>query len=112
MLLVSANRVNAGRQVVFKPGDILDLTGKNPWIADDTNPSMEQPHATADNIVEVVNNDQSFANLSKAKVSYSSSNPKVAAVSSTGTLTAVAQGAATISVTVNGVTGTTPIVVQ
>ncbi|MGE5286332.1 MAG: glycoside hydrolase family 3 C-terminal domain-containing protein [Micromonosporaceae bacterium] len=99
-------------RVVFKPGDTLDLTGKNPWIADDTNPSMEQPHATADNIVEAVNNDQSFVNLSHADVSYASSNPNVATVGPTGKVTAVAHGAAAISVTVNGVTGTTPIVVQ
>jgi beta-glucosidase len=99
-------------QVIFKPGDTLDLTGKNPWIAPDTNSSLEQPHATADNIVEAVNNDQSFVDLSHATVSYASSNPDVATVSSSGTLTAVGHGAATISVTVNGVTGTTPIVVR
>ena len=99
-------------QVVFKPGDTLDLTGKNPWVADDTNPSMEQPHATADHIVEAVNNDQSFVDLSKASVTYSSSNPSVATVSPDGKLTAIAHGAATISVTVNGVTGSAPIAVQ
>jgi beta-glucosidase len=99
-------------QVIFKPGDTLDLTGKNPWIAPDTNSSLEQPHAPADNIVEAVNNDESFVNLSHASVSYASSNPNVATVSSTGMLTAVGHGVATISVTVNGVTGTTPVVVQ
>jgi beta-glucosidase-like glycosyl hydrolase len=99
-------------QVVFTPGGTLDLTGKNPWIAPDTNPSLEQPHATADNIVEAVSNDQSFVNLSGATVSYASSNPNVATVSSTGKVTAIAHGVATIRVTVNGVTGTTPIVVQ
>ncbi len=99
-------------QVIFKPGDTLDLTGKNPWIAPDTNPSLEQPHAAADNIVEAVNNDESFVDLSHARVSYSSSNPHVATVSRSGMLTAVGHGVATISVTVNGVTGTTPIVVQ
>jgi beta-glucosidase len=98
--------------VVFQPGDTLDLTGKNPWIANDTNPSLEQPHAPADHIVEAVNNDQSFVDLSKADVTYSSSNPSVATVSSAGKVTAVGHGAATISVTVNGVTGSTPIVVQ
>ena len=99
-------------QVVFKPGDTFSLTGKNPWIANDTNSSLEQAHATADNIVEAVNNDQSFADLSRAHVRYRSSNPSVATVSSSGQVTAVAHGAATISVTVNGVTGSTPIVVQ
>jgi beta-glucosidase len=99
-------------QTTFKPGDKLDLTGKNPWIADDTNAALEQPHATADNIVEAVNNDQSFVNLKTAKVSYASSNPSVATVSSTGTVTTIAHGATQISVTVNGVTGTTPVVVK
>jgi len=94
-------------QVIFKPGDTLDLSGKNPWLAPDTNSSLEQPHAPADSIVEAVNNDESFVDLSHASVSYSSSNPNVAAVSSTGKLTAVGHGVATISVTVNGVTGTT-----
>jgi beta-glucosidase len=99
-------------QVIFKPGDTLDLTGKNPWIAPDTNPSLEQPHAAADNIVEAVNNNESFVDLSKASVSYASSDPAVATVSSSGMVTAVGHGVTTISVTVNGVTGTTPVVVQ
>ncbi|MDX6390800.1 MAG: beta-glucosidase [Streptosporangiaceae bacterium] len=99
-------------QVVFKPGDTMNLTGKNPWIANDTNSSLEQPHATADNVVEAVNNDQSFADLSHATVRYHSSNPNVASVSPGGKVTLVAHGAATISVTVNGVTGSTPVVVQ
>jgi beta-glucosidase len=97
--------------VDFQPGDTLDLTGKNPWIANDTNPSMEQPHATADNIVEAVNNDQSFVDLSHANVTYSSSNPAVASVSPAGQVTMNGHGAATIDVTVNGVTGSTPVVV-
>ncbi len=99
-------------QVVFKPGDTMDLTGKNPWIANDTNSSLEQPHATADNIVEAVNYDQSFTDLSHATVSYHSSNPNVATVSPAGKVTMVAHGVATISVTVNGVTGSTPVAVQ
>ena len=99
-------------QVVFKPGDTLDLTGTNPWIAPDTDASLEQPHASADNIVEAVNDDQSFADLSKAKVTYTSSDPSVATVSDAGTVTMRAPGVATIGVTVNGVTGTTPIAVQ
>jgi beta-glucosidase len=99
-------------QVIFQPGDTLDLTGKNPWIAPDTNSSLEQPHAAADNIVEAVNNDQSFADLSHAPVRYASSNSRVATVSAAGRVTAVGHGTAMISVTVNGVTGTTPVVVR
>jgi beta-glucosidase len=99
-------------QVVFKPGDTLSLTGKNPWIAADTNSSLEQPHAAADNVVEAVSNDQSFADLSHAHVAYTSSNPGVATVSSAGQVTMIAPGAASISATVNGVTGSTPITVR
>ncbi len=100
--------------VAYKPGDTLDLTGKDPWIADDTNPSLEQRNlgVTADNIVEAVNNDGSFVDLNAAQVSYASSNEKVATVSSSGVLTAAAPGVATISVTVDGVTGSAVIVVK
>ena len=99
-------------QVIFAPGDTLDLTGRNKWIASDTQAGTEQHHALASNIVEAVNNDQSFVNLANAHVSYSSSDSNVASVSSAGLLTAVSPGVATISVTVNGVTGSTPVVVQ
>ena len=99
-------------QVVFKPGDTLNLAGQNPWIANDTNSSLEQPHAAADNVVEAVDNDESFADLSRARVQYTSSNPGVATVSRTGTVTAVAAGVTTIKVSVNGVTGTAPLVIK
>ncbi|HEX6521575.1 MAG TPA: glycoside hydrolase family 3 C-terminal domain-containing protein [Streptosporangiaceae bacterium] len=99
-------------QVVFKPGDTLSLTGKNPWIAPDTNSSLEQPHASADNIIEAVNNDQSFVNLSTAHVKYASSDPSVATVDSSGLVRAVKDGVTTITVTVNGVSGSVPILVQ
>jgi beta-glucosidase len=99
-------------QVVFSPGQTLDLTGKNPWLAADTNSSLEQPHAEADNVVEAVNNDQSFANVATATVTYASSDASVATVSPEGEVTMIAPGAATISVTVDGVTGSTPIVVR
>jgi hypothetical protein len=97
-------------QVVFTPGQHLDLTGKNPWIKDDTGQASD--HVPADDIVEAVNNDQSFVDLSHAHVTYHTSNPNVATVSNTGKVTTVAAGAATISVTVNGVTGSTPIAVK
>jgi beta-glucosidase len=99
-------------QVVFKPGDTLSLTGKNPWITADTNSTLEQPHADATGIIEAVNNDQSFVDLIRARVTYSTSNPRVATVSATGVVTMRAPGAATIEVTVNGVAGSVPIVVK
>jgi beta-glucosidase-like glycosyl hydrolase len=99
-------------QVMFTPGQTLNLTGTNPWIAPDTNASLEQRHAPAASIVEAVRTDQSFVNLSQAKVSYSSSNPSVASVNSRGVMTAVGAGVATISVAVDGVTGSAVVVVQ
>ncbi|HEY0807566.1 MAG TPA: glycoside hydrolase family 3 C-terminal domain-containing protein, partial [Pseudonocardiaceae bacterium] len=101
--------------VIYQAGQSIDLTGKNQWLKDDTNVS-EQPDRnfaiTADNIVQAANNDQSFVNLAGANVTYASSNPTVATVSSTGLVRAVSDGAATITVTVNGVAGTMPILVQ
>ena len=67
---------------------------------------------SADNIVEAVNNDQSFVDLSTAHVKYASSNPSVASVDSTGLVRAIKNGVATITVTVNGVSGSTAVVVQ
>jgi beta-glucosidase len=99
-------------QVIFRPGQTLYLTGRNTWIKPDTNPTLEQRHAPADNIVEAVNNDQSFVNLAHAKVSYSTTNPRVATVSPSGKLRAVSVGVTTLNVTVDGVTGSTPIVVK
>lgn len=103
--------VQPGR-VIFRRGQTLDLTGRNRWIASDTNPAMEQHHATADHIVEAVSNDQSFVNLSHATVTYASSDPAVATVSKAGVVTATGPGVATISVKVDGVTGSAPIVVR
>ncbi|MEU6853029.1 glycoside hydrolase family 3 C-terminal domain-containing protein [Actinacidiphila alni] len=99
-------------QVALTPGRTLDLTGADPWIAPDTDPALEQPHAPASDIVEAVAADQSFVDLTHARVSYRSSDPRVATVSRTGVVTARAPGAATVEVTVNGVTGSTPVVVQ
>jgi beta-glucosidase len=97
-------------QVVFTPGETLDLTAKNPWIADDT--AQAAQHQAADGIVEAVDNDESFVDLATEHVSYSSSDPAVASVSRGGIVTTHADGAATIRVTVDGVTGSTPIVVH
>ncbi|SCE31450.1 beta-glucosidase [Streptomyces sp. DvalAA-14] len=103
--------------VVYNAGDTIDLTGKNPWIKDDTTGTGSVPQGrdmsvTADNIVEAADNDESFANLSTAQVSYATSDPSVATVSSAGLVKAVGDGTATITVTVNGVSGSAPIVVR
>ncbi|MFE2428908.1 glycoside hydrolase family 3 C-terminal domain-containing protein [Streptomyces sp. NPDC059373] len=100
--------------VVHNAGDTFSLTAKNKWIKDDTDPAMEQRDTTitADGVVEAVNNDQSFVDLKHTHVTYRSSNPAVATVSSDGTVHAVADGVATLSATVGGVTGSTAIVVH
>jgi beta-glucosidase len=98
---------------IYQAGQTIDLTGKNRWLKDDTD-AAEEPDRnlsiTADSVVQAVNNDESFA--TGAHFSYASSNPKVASVSSAGLVRAVSDGAATITVTVNGVSGSTPILVQ
>jgi beta-glucosidase-like glycosyl hydrolase len=103
-------------QSEFQVGQTLDLTGKNPWIADDTTGQGSQPQGrnmsvAADDIVEAANSDGSFADLATSHVGYRSSDPAVATVSPKGLVTAVGDGTATITVTVNGVSGSTPIVV-
>jgi beta-glucosidase-like glycosyl hydrolase len=100
--------------VSYHPGQSIDLTGTNKWLADDTNPA-EQPdrnlNIVADKVVEAVNDDQSFADLSKAHVKYTSDNPAVASVDGNGLVHAIKDGVATITVTVNGASGSAPIVV-
>jgi beta-glucosidase len=101
--------------VVYAAGQRIDLTGTNKWLADDTN-AAEEPDRDlgihADKVIEAVNSDQSFVDLSTAHVKYASSDPTVASVDGNGLVRAVKDGVATITVTVNGVSGTTPIVVQ
>ena len=100
--------------VVLNAGDTFALTGENKWIKDDTDHSKEQRDTTitADNVVEAVNTDQSFVDLKTVKVTYASSDPAVATVDKNGLVHAVADGVATLSATVGGVTGSTPIVVR
>jgi beta-glucosidase len=103
--------------VVYDAGATIDLTGRNKWIADDTTgvgsvPQGRNMDVTADDIVEAVNTDQSFVDLSTAQVSYRTSDPGVATVSDSGLVRAVGDGVATITVTVNGVSGSFPMVVR
>ncbi|GIM94495.1 beta-glucosidase [Paractinoplanes toevensis] len=97
-------------RVQLSPGDTLDLRGRNPWIADDTARPGEHPRA--DGVIEAVRNDESFADLDRTRVTFRSGNPRVATVSPSGRITAVAAGVTTVAVTVGGVTGTAPIVVK
>jgi beta-glucosidase-like glycosyl hydrolase len=101
--------------VVYQAGQTIDLTGKNQWLKDDTSPAEEPDrnlNTTADNVVVAANNDESFADLKAAHVTYSSSDPAVASVDRNGLVRAIKDGVATITVTVNGVSGTAVIDVQ
>ncbi|WP_394619900.1 glycoside hydrolase family 3 C-terminal domain-containing protein [Lentzea sp. JNUCC 0626] len=91
--------------VVHKPGQTFDLKARNRWLATDTN-------VTADRVVEAVNDDQTFVDLNRAQISYRSSNPAVASVDAQGIVRAIKDGAATITATVNGVSGSAPIIVS
>ncbi|WP_328471588.1 glycoside hydrolase family 3 C-terminal domain-containing protein [Streptomyces sp. NBC_00448] len=101
--------------VEYSAGDTIDLTGKNQWIKDDTDTTQEPGRnlsVKADNVVEAVNNDGSFVDLKHAKVQYRSSDTSVARVNAKGLVTAVGNGVATISATVDGVTGSAVVSVH
>jgi beta-glucosidase-like glycosyl hydrolase len=101
--------------VDYQAGQSFDLNSTNKWLADDTN-TAEEPdrnmNLVADKVVEAVDNNQSFVDLSTAHVKYSSSDPSVASVDANGVVHAIKDGVATITVNVDGVSGSTPIVVQ
>ena len=99
-------------QLVYHVGDTINLNGKNKWIESDINPNMEERHARADNVIEAVNNDGSFVNLTNVKVQYQSSNNSVATVNDNGIVEARGKGVASISAIVKGVSGSTVIVVK
>ncbi len=99
-------------KMIYHVGETINLHGKNKWIKNVTNPAREQVHAVADNIIEAANNDGSFVNLKGKEIKYSSDNSSVATVSDTGMVKARGQGVATITATVDGVSGSTVIVVK
>jgi hypothetical protein len=99
-------------QLLLNAGDTLSLGGQNPWLTPDTDQALEQPHASATGIIEAVNNDQSFVDLSHARVTFYSRDPSVATVDASGLITGVKDGVTTITAAVEGVEGTMPLVVQ
>lgn len=98
--------------LTYKAGDELDLKGKNKWIESDVTPARKGFIPEADHIIEAVNNDESFADLSKMTINYKSSNNAIAQVSSDGIVKFIAQGVATISATIEGITGSAVFVVK
>lgn len=98
--------------LIYHVGETINLNDKNKWIKSDINPALEERHAVADNIIEAVNNDGSFVNLADAHIQYHSDHTSVASVSDKGIVKAISQGIATITATVNGVSGGTVIVIK
>ncbi len=99
-------------KLIYHVGEIINLNGKNKWIKSDIDPAREELHAIADNIVEAVNNDGSFVDLSKYHVSYKSNNQSVAKINDKGIVKTMGVGVATITATVNGISGSMVIVVK
>jgi hypothetical protein len=86
-------------KVSFKPGQTLDLRGRNPWL-DGLAPT--QYESRGDTIISAVRRDDSFADLTNVPVTFKSSRPDVLEVRSDGVVTALAPGVATITVAAGG----------
>ncbi len=99
-------------KLVYHVGETINLNGTNKWIKSDINTALAQPHPEADNIVEAVYNNNSFVKLADANVYYSSNNESVVNVNQKGIVSAKGPGVATITVTVDGVSGSSVVVVK
>jgi len=98
--------------LIYHVGETINLNDKNKWIKSDINPELEDLHSPADNIVEAVNNDDSFVNLAGTHADYQSNNKSVANVTDAGIVKTIGVGLATITATVNGISGSMVIVVK
>lgn len=99
-------------KLIYHTGETINLRGKNKWIKSDVNTALAQPHPVADHIIEAVRNNDSFLNLRNANVHYSSNNYSIVRISTQGVLKAVGPGVATITATVDGIKGSTVLVVK
>jgi beta-glucosidase-like glycosyl hydrolase len=99
-------------KLIYHVGETINLYGKNKWIKSDITPALEALHSSADNIIEAVNNDCSFVNLVNTPVHYKSNNKSVAQVSDEGIVKTFGEGVATITATVDGISGSMVIVVK
>jgi uncharacterized protein YjdB len=98
-------------KLIYEVGETINLNGKNKWIESDITPAWEELHSTADNIIEAVNNDGSFVNLERTHVSYQSNNKSVVIVNDEGIVKTVGAGVATITATVDDISGSMVMVV-
>jgi len=95
--------------LTLAPGQTLDLRGRNPWL-DGLAPTQYQDQS--DRIISAVRADDSVADLTGAPMQFASNRPRVISVDDTGVIRARAPGVATITVTVEGVSASTPFVVS
>ena len=95
-------------QLTLKPGQELNLRGRNQWL-DGLAPTQYQ--SKGDTIITAVRRDDSFVDLTNAPLGFSTDRPSVLRVDRNGVTTAVAPGVATVTVKIDGVTASTPFVV-
>ncbi len=95
--------------LALSPGEKLDLRGRNPWL-DGLAPAQYQ--GVGDTIISAVRRDDSFVDLTHVQMQFRSNRPGVVSVDRAGIVRAVSPGVATISVTIGGVTASTPFVVS
>lgn len=98
--------------LVYKAGATLDLKGINKWIESDVTLSRQGEIPEADHIIEAVNNDETFENLSHVKIDYQSDNNTVAQVTPDGIVKFLSPGVVTISAIIDGVKGSAVFVVK
>lgn len=91
------------------PGQTLNLRGRNPWL-DGLAPT--QYESQGDTIISADRADDTFADLSKIKLTFTSDHPDILSVDSTGLVTAKGPGVATITVSSGGTSTSTPFVVD
>ena len=99
-------------KLIYEVGETINLNGKNKWIESDITPAREELHSIADNIIEAVNNDGSFVNLGSTHVHYQSNNKSVVKINDDGIVKTVGAGVATITATVDGISGSMVVVVK
>jgi beta-glucosidase len=96
-------------QLSLARGQSIELRGRNPWSQGLPPVGLAE---AGDGIVSAVRADDSFVDLSRTRMTFTSNRPAVATVDRAGRLTAVGPGVATISVTIGGATGSAPVVVR
>lgn len=92
----------------LRQGQKLNLQGRNRWLGG----LSENSRPVSARIVTAVREDQSFVDLRRRKVRYSSNRPRVVRVRRNGRLTAIRPGVATVTVSVGGARGRATFVVR